>query len=176
MPLSASRDAYSRPVFDIPLAATEVDLQAIRSSVALVGRLSDGLVRLGPFSLGLEGVLSWVPGLGEIYGAGAATFLLVQGFRARVPPATLLLAAVLMFGRTAISAIPLAGAVASDLLTAHKWAARLILAAIDRRLAEEADARGAQPFAAQPSASQPVRWSALRNITPSGSARGPGSR
>lgn len=115
------------------------DLHVIRASVALIGRLSDGLVRVGPFSLGIEGVLSWIPGVGELYGSGAAAFLLVQGARARVPASTLLLAAGLMTGRTLISAIPIAGAAASDLLTAHKWAARLIVAAIDRRIAADAD-------------------------------------
>ena len=117
------------------------DLRSIRDSVAVIGRLSDGLVRFGPFSLGIDGVLSWIPGLGELYSAGAATFLIAQGVRARVPVSTLLLAAGMMGGRTVISAIPLAGSVAADLLTAHKWSARLIVAAIDRRIAVE----GAQP-------------------------------
>jgi hypothetical protein len=116
------------------------DLHAIRASVALVGRLSDGLIRIGPFSIGLEGVLSWIPGIGELYGSGAAAFLLIQGARARVPAGTLLIAAALMSGRTLISAIPLAGAAASDLLTAHRWSARLIIAAIDRRIAADAGA------------------------------------
>jgi hypothetical protein len=115
------------------------DLHAIRASVALVGRLSDGLIRVGPFSIGLEGVLSWIPGIGELYGSGAAAFLLIQGARAREPVSTLLVAAALMTGRTLISAIPIAGAAASDLLTAHKWAARLIVAAIDRRIAADGD-------------------------------------
>ena len=115
------------------------DLHAIRASVALVGRLSDGLIRFGPFSIGLEGVLSWIPGVGELYGSGAAAFLLVQGARARVPVSTLLVAGAMMSARTLISAIPIAGAAASDLLTAHKWAARLIVSAIDRRIAAEAD-------------------------------------
>jgi hypothetical protein len=116
----------------------EPDLRAIRASVELVGRLSDGLVRVGPFSLGLDALFSWIPGLGELYSAAAAAFLLVQGFRARVPASTLLLAGVLMGGRTLITAIPVAGAAAADLLTAHRWSARLIIAAIDRRLAAEA--------------------------------------
>jgi len=128
------------------------DLHAIRRSVALVGRLSDGLIRFGPFSLGIEGVLSWIPGVGELYGSGAAAFLLIQGARARVPVSTLLLAAGLMTGRTLISAIPIAGAAASDLLTAHKWAARLIVAAIDRKIAKEGarDLRG-RTWSAPPS-------------------------
>ncbi len=129
------------------------DLHAIRASVALVGRLSDGLIRFGPFSVGLEGVLSWIPGVGELYGSGAAAFLLIQGARARVPASTLLLAAGLMTGRTLISAIPLAGAAASDLLTAHRWSARLIIAAIDKRIAANAG-RASRGRAWSPSASQ----------------------
>ncbi len=116
----------------------EPDLQAIRASVELVGRLSDGLLRLGPLNLGLDAVFSWIPGLGEIYSAAAAAFLIVQGVRARVPASTLVLAAALMGGRTLITAIPVAGAAAADLLTAHRWSARLIVAAIDRRTAAEA--------------------------------------
>ncbi len=119
----------------------EPDLQAIRASVELVGRLSDGLLRLGPLNLGLDAVFSWIPGLGEIYSAAAAAFLIVQGVRARVPVSTLVLAAGLMGGRTLITAIPVAGAAAADLLTAHRWSARLIVAAIDRRMAAGSDSR-----------------------------------
>jgi hypothetical protein len=129
------------------------DLHAIRKSVALVGRLSDGLIRLGPFSVGIEGVLSWIPGVGELYGSGAAAFLLIQGARARVPVSILLVSAGLMTGRTLISAIPIAGAAASDLLTAHKWSARLIVAAIDRRIAADTE-RASRAKAWTPSTSQ----------------------
>ena len=93
------------------------DLEAIRASVQLVGRLSDSIVRVGPLSLGLDGVLSWVPGLGEVYSVVAAGFLLVQGFRAQVPLETLLTCAAMMGGRTVISAVPLAGPALADLLT-----------------------------------------------------------
>ena len=129
------------------------NLHAIRRSVALVGRLSDGLIRFGPFSVGIEGVLSWIPGVGELYGSGAAAFLLIQGARARVPVSVLLVAAGLMTGRTLISAIPIAGAAASDLLTAHKWSARLIVAAIDRRIAAN-DERASRAKAWTPPTSQ----------------------
>ena len=43
------------------------ELVRLRDSVALVGRLSDSLVHFGPFRLGLDGVLSWIPGVGELY-------------------------------------------------------------------------------------------------------------
>lgn len=114
------------------------ELATIRRSVEWVGRMSDGLVRVGPWSIGLDGVLSWIPGLGEVYSAGAAAFLLGQGLRARVPAPTLLLAAALMGARTLVTVIPVAGPAVADLLTMHKWSARLITAAIDKRMAAQA--------------------------------------
>ena len=44
---------------------TQTELRSIRDSISLIGRLSDSLVRIGPFSLGVDGVLSWIPAVGE---------------------------------------------------------------------------------------------------------------
>jgi hypothetical protein len=115
----------------------EPDLEKIRDSVAWLGRMSDGIVRLGPFSLGLDGLLAWVPGLGEVYSVGAAGFLLLQGVRARVPIGVLAVCAAMMVFRTSVSVVPIAGSAFADLFTAHKWSARLIVRAIERRLAEQ---------------------------------------
>jgi hypothetical protein len=112
----------------------EPDLNAIRRGVDAVGRLSDGLLRIGPWGLGVDGLLSWIPGVGEAYSALAAAYLLVQGARARVPVGTLAAAAALMGGRTLVTAIPLVGPLAADALTLHRWSARLIVRAIDRRI------------------------------------------
>ena len=111
---------------------------AIRRSVAAVGALSDNLYSIGGFSIGLDGLLSWIPGLGEVYSSGAAIFIIAQGYRARVPAGVLLVAAAMMIARTGIIAVPLAGPAASDLLTTHKWAAQMIVAAIDKKLAAAA--------------------------------------
>jgi len=116
------------------VARSDDELLKIRDSVALVGRLSDSIVRLGPLSLGIDGVLSWVPGLGEVYSTAAGAFILIQGVRAGVPAPTLALAGGLMLSRTAVSAIPLAGPLAADIFTAHRWSARLVVGAIDRKL------------------------------------------
>jgi hypothetical protein len=113
---------------------TPAELVKIRDSVAMVGRLSDSLVRFGPFRLGIDGVLSWIPGVGEFYSTGAAIFILVQALRAHVPVGTILTCAVMMGGRTVVSAVPLAGPAAADLFTAHRWSARLVVQAIDRML------------------------------------------
>jgi hypothetical protein len=113
---------------------SDSDLRAIRNSVSLVGRLSDSLVRVGPFSIGIDGVLSWVPGVGEFYSLAAGAFIVVQGARANVPVSVLISAAVLLASRTLVSALPIAGAAFADVFTAHKWAAKLIIQAIDRQL------------------------------------------
>jgi hypothetical protein len=118
------------------MASSHEELIAIRRSVELVGRFSDGLLRIGPFRLGAEAALSWIPGVGEIYGAAAAAFLLAQGLRARVPIHVLAACAALMFGRTLIIAAPVAGPLAADALALHGLSARLIMKAIDRRIAE----------------------------------------
>jgi hypothetical protein len=111
------------------------ELQRIRDGVARLGSLSDSVIKVGPLSLGLDGLLAWAPGVGELYSAAAGSYMLVQGVRAGVSPAVLAGCAGLLFGRTALTAIPLAGPLAADLLTAHKWSARLITSAIDRKLA-----------------------------------------
>ena len=112
-----------------------VELQAIRKRVEQVGRLSDGLVRFGVFRLGVDGILAWIPGVGELYSAAAGCFIIYQGHRAGVSLKTLLTCAGLMLGRTTIGAVPLAGALAADLFTAHRWSAKLVLKEIDARLA-----------------------------------------
>ena len=141
----------------IRVASRDEQLLKIRGSVALVGRLSDSIVKLGPLSLGLDGVLSWVPGLGEAYSVAAGAFILVQGVRAGVPAPTLALAGGLMLSRTAVTAIPLAGPLAADLFTAHRWSARLVIGAIDRKLgglaqSQPSSSRGLTRFAARASA------------------------
>ncbi len=123
---------------------TDSELRAIRDSVSWVGRLSDSLVRFGPFSLGIDGVLSWIPGVGEVYSTLAGGFIVVQGVRAGVPTSVLGAAALLLIFRTAISAVPLAGAAAADLFTAHRWAAALIVRSIERRLGSEPGERPEQ--------------------------------
>ena len=111
-------------------------LQSIRDSVDWVGQLSDSIVRVGPFSIGMDGVLSWIPVVGEVYSGAAAAFLIVQGVRARVPATVLLGSAALMASRTLITALPLAGPAVSDIFTAHKWSARWISNAIGKRMQE----------------------------------------
>ncbi|HEV2365697.1 MAG TPA: DUF4112 domain-containing protein [Caulobacteraceae bacterium] len=119
------------------MATRDPDLEAIRRSVLRIGTLSDGLIHFGPFGIGLDGILDWIPGAGEIYSVAAGAFLIVQGLRAKVPIIVLVIAAALMAMRALITALPLAGPPIADLFLAHRWAARLIARAIERRIERE---------------------------------------
>jgi hypothetical protein len=120
-------------------------LRDIRDSVAFVGRMSDGILRLGPFSLGIDGVLSWVPGVGDVYSVLAGAFIVIQGARAGVPTPSLIAAAALIGVRTLAGSVPIAGSAFADLFTAHRWAAAMVVRAIDRKLGAFADADPAWP-------------------------------
>jgi hypothetical protein len=105
-----------------------IDLHAIRA-VALVGRLSDGLIRFDPSAWASRG-----PELDTR--RGRALWFRRRGLPvdpgrwARVPASTLLLAAGLMTGDADLRHPPPAPP-PRDLLR-HRWSARLIVAAIDR--------------------------------------------
>ncbi len=113
----------------------EPDLERIRRSLEVVGRLSDGLIRIGPWGIGIDGVLSWIPVAGEVYSALAGGFILIQGVRARVPAHVLLGAAALLAGRMAFDTVPLAGPLVADLFIAHRWSAKMMIRAIDKKVA-----------------------------------------
>jgi Domain of unknown function (DUF4112) len=117
---------------------TDSELRSIRNSVSLVGRLSDSIVKVGPFSLGIDGVLSWIPAVGEIYSLGAGAFILAQGVRAGVPASVLARCAFVLGVRTFGDAIPFAGPLFADVFTAHKWAANMVVRAIDQHLGSQA--------------------------------------
>jgi len=58
----------------------------------------------------------------------------VQGARAGVPATVMARAALILAARTLGDTVPIAGSVFADLFTAHKWAANMIVDAIDRQL------------------------------------------
>jgi len=113
---------------------SESQLRALRDSVAFVGRMSDGIARLGPLSIGLDGVLSWVPGVGDLYSTLAGAFIVIQGARAGLPMSTLIGATALLGVRTIAGSVPVAGSAFADLFTAHRWAAAMVVRGIDRKL------------------------------------------
>ncbi len=64
------------------------DIEKIWSNVEGVKKLSDRAVGIGPFGIGLDGLLTWIPVVGTVYSVGAAGWLLVQAMNARATPGT----------------------------------------------------------------------------------------
>ncbi|MDR3509675.1 MAG: DUF4112 domain-containing protein [Caulobacteraceae bacterium] len=119
-------------------ARSAEDVAGLRRAIARISRLSDSLIRIGPFGIGLDGLLAWVPAIGTIYSLAAGGYLLVQGYRARVPATVLAQAAGLIGLRTVVTlmgeTIILPAEIAVDFFRAHKWSADLMVKAIDRTL------------------------------------------
>lgn len=65
------------------------DIEKIWTNVEGVKRLSDRAVGIGPFGIGLDGLLTWVPVVGTVYSVGAAGWLLMQAVRVKASPATI---------------------------------------------------------------------------------------
>jgi hypothetical protein len=58
------------------------DIEKIWSNVESVKTLSDRAIGIGPFGIGLDGLLAFIPGVGLVYTVGAAGWLLIQAMRA----------------------------------------------------------------------------------------------
>ena len=66
------------------------DIEKIWTNVEGVKKLSDRTIGVGPFGIGLDGLLTWVPVVGTAYTLGAAGWLLMQAVRAKAAPATVI--------------------------------------------------------------------------------------
>jgi hypothetical protein len=146
--LQIDPQAFARADFT---ARTPLDIQNRRAMIERIGRLSDNIVGIGPVSIGLDGILAWIPGLGQIYSLGAGGFLIFEGYRARVSPVVLVQVAAIILLRTAIDSgnfIPFVDIFTSlivDLFRGHRWAARLLTKAIDETLYLEGPPDPASP-------------------------------
>ena len=99
------------------------DIEKIWSNVEGVKKLSDRAVGVGPIGIGMDGLLTWIPWVGDAYTVGAGGWLMIQGLRAQASPATLMRMALYLVSDTATAAVPFAGAVVDTLFPAHALAA-----------------------------------------------------
>lgn len=102
-------------------------------SAERIKRLSDRLVGIGPFGIGLDAVLDWIPGLGPIYSVGAGALLVGQALSARASAATILRMIAYLAADTATSSVPLAGWAIDALFPGHLMAANALQKDIEAR-------------------------------------------
>ena len=113
-------------------ARSQAEIERIKGSVHHWRRLSDRLFQVGPLKVGLDGILTWVPGVGGVYGLGVGGFLLLQAHRARASKTTLGKMAVLIGTDALLGEIPVVGDVFDFLFRAHARSARILLKDIER--------------------------------------------
>ncbi len=132
------------------LARTRADIDTIYDSVETVKRLSDRIIGIGPINIiGLDGILSWFPGIGIFYSVAASLLLLSQALRARVSFGTLFVSTLILLANDlpeAFSLLPVVGefgAAINTLFQGHLYAAHLIQKDIEKTLYVEGSASAA---------------------------------
>jgi hypothetical protein len=98
-----------------------------------IKKLSDDLIPLGPWGLGLDGVLAWVPGANTIYSVGAGGLLLYEGIAAGASGFTLLRMAAYIAANSATTEVPVIGWALDTLFRGHFMAARALQKDIEKR-------------------------------------------
>jgi Domain of unknown function (DUF4112) len=91
-----------------------------------IKRLSDNLIKIGPWGLGLDGVLAWVPVAGTVYSLGSAALLLYEGVKAKAAPWTLTRMAAYMAINSAMSDVPVIGWAMDTLFRGQAMAANAL--------------------------------------------------
>jgi cytochrome b subunit of formate dehydrogenase len=102
------------------------DIEKIWSNVEGVKKLSDRVVGIGPFGIGLDGLLAWIPVVNQVYTVGAGGWLILQALRARASPSTLAQMAAYIGLDTATDAVPIAGYAVDTLFPGHLLAAKAL--------------------------------------------------
>ena len=102
-------------------------------SVNVIKRLSDRVVGIGPFGLGIDGVLAWVPGVGPIYSLGAGSFLVLQALRSGASPSTMARMVAYLAADSATSSVPILGYAVDTLFPGHLMAATALQKDIEDR-------------------------------------------
>lgn len=98
-----------------------------------IKQLSDRLVGIGPFGIGLDGVLAWVPWAGTAYSIGGGGLLMYQALQAGCSVSTLARMGLYLVADSATSTVPIAGWAVDTLFPAHLMAAKAMQKDIEVR-------------------------------------------
>ena len=119
-----------------------------------IKRLSDNLVKIGPWGIGLDGALAWVPGANIVYSVGAGGLLIFEGFKSGASGWTLARMAAYIAANSALAEVPVLGWAADTLFRGHLMAANALQKDIEKRHGP-AEMPAAAPL--WPQAARPVR-------------------
>lgn len=137
------------------MPVTAAEAHRIWITAERIKRLADRLIGLGPFSIGLDGLLAPVPVAGTLFCFGAGVWLIAEGLKAGAAPLTLARMVLYIAIRTISSVIPVEGWLVDVFFRAHMLAANALQADIAARFGEPA-----------PAAVRRVRKQPLRSLRP----------
>lgn len=112
--------------------------QAWRTAQRIRG-LSDEMFKVGPWGVGLDGMLAWIPGVGTVYSLGAGGYLLYEATQAGASKASLGKMAGWLAADTAFSGVPLVGWAIDTFFRGHRMAAMVLQRDIERRYGRPAE-------------------------------------
>lgn len=102
-------------------------------SAEQIKRLSDRVVGVGPIGVGLDGLLSWIPGANAVYSVTAGGLLMLHAVRSKAGPATLAKMGAYLVADSATSAVPVIGWTVDLLFPGHLMAAKELQKDIEKR-------------------------------------------
>ena len=105
-----------------------------------IKQLSDRVIGVGPWGLGVDGVLAWIPVAGTAYSLGAGGFLVFEAAQAGCSNGTIARMAAYLGLDSVASGVPLIGWALDTLYTGHAFAARAMQRDIEKRFGRPADA------------------------------------
>jgi len=108
------------------VARTRAEIERIWTGVDSVKKLTDRVIGIGPFGLGLDALLTWVPGISPLFSAGVGGYLLIQAMRARASPGTVMRMATYLVADTATDIVPIAGSIVDMIFPGHLMAAKAL--------------------------------------------------
>jgi hypothetical protein len=125
-----------------------------------IKRVADRLIGLGPFSIGLDGMLAPVPLAGSVFSLVAGVWLLGEALRARASAFTLARMLFYVAFRTVASIVPIEGWLVDVLFRGHMMAARALQKDIARRYGEPSreaiEGARRRPFATRTRVGEPL--------------------
>ena len=91
------------------------------------------MIRVGPWGIGLDGILAWAPVVGTAYSLGAGGYLFYEGAKAGASGKTLRKMALWLAADIAFSGVPIVGWTIDTFFRGHLMAAKALQADIESR-------------------------------------------
>ena len=106
----------------------------------LIKKVSDRWVGLGPFGIGLDTFLAFVPGAGVVYGLGAGGLLIYHAVKSKASPFTIVRMAAYLAIDAGTGTVPLVGYAVDALFPGQLMAAKALQRDIEQRFGAPTDA------------------------------------